>query len=324
MSWRWTRPVAGLCLAAAVLAAPLRAQSVPWAYDSVYTSLVRMTPVAGQVADVHDLVLQRDAGELDLSSGQLVVLSPVNGRTVAVAFHGQGLFRFRPPTHMERERLREFRNVTELAQPFTDLVLIVCDSTLQELRSRLAFGAGTPFNDVDKRVRDMLTYLGKTDDRSLAPDVLRPLLNREHNSLFYAYMVRGGDDPLMFMIDPYETESVRLLVRARHSGYTRLAEVVCQFPRGGDTLPESLPSQRVREARVARYQIESWLPQTLSGDLSLDPERRPLLLRVGAAGDHVGHRRRALDRIRPLPQDHAGLGRLGRRRGAGHRLQGEG
>ena len=268
MPWRLLRLAGCLCASAVLAVMPLAAQSVPRGYDSVYSALVRLKPVKGRVAEVHDLVLQRDAGELDLASGQLVMLSPVNGRTVAVAFHGQGLFRFRPPTHIEQGRLREFRNVTSLSQPFTDLVLLFCDSTLQELQAAVSFGPGAPFDDVDKRVREMLSYLGKTDDRSLDPDVLRPLLNRETNHLFYAHMARGGDDPLMFMIDPYETESVRLLVRARHSGYTRVSEVVCQFPPGGDTLPESLPSQRVREGRVAHYRIESWLPQTLSGDLA--------------------------------------------------------
>lgn len=278
MHWRFRRPAAGLLPVAIFLlsATPLHAQSEAFVpgYDSVYRDLVGLTPVRGQAAQVRDLVIQRDVGRLELTEGHLVLLSPVGGRTVAVAFQGQGLFRFAPPTRMEQGRLREFKDVTELAEPFTDLILIFCDSTLQELRSRVTFGEGPIPDDVERRVDRMMTYLGEKDDRTLDPDMLRPLLNRETNALFYAYMVRDGDDPWMFMVNPYETESVRLMVRARHSGYTRLAEVVSQFPAGGDTVPRSPASERVKEARVAQYDIESWLTHGMTGDLSFSAAAR--------------------------------------------------
>jgi hypothetical protein len=256
-------------------------------YDSVYAELVRLAPVDGQVAEVHDLVIRRDVGELVLSSGQLVVLSPVGGRTVAVAFHGTGLFRFTPPTHLEQQRLREFRKSTSLAEPFTDVVLLFCDSTLRELRGHLSFADGPAPDGLADGVQEMLSYLGKVDDRSLDPDVLRPLLNRESNGLFYAHMTRRGSDPLIFMIDPYETESVRLLVRARHRGYTRLSEVVSQFPAGGDPLPAASARQRVEAAGIARYDIESWLPQTAGGDIGFAAAARLEITADTAVGPWV-------------------------------------
>jgi hypothetical protein len=100
------------------------------------------------------------------------------------------------------------------------------------------------------------------------------LLNRESNALFYAHIVRRGSDPLMFMINPYTTESVRLLVRSRRTTYAQRAEIVCQFPAGGDTLPARLTRQRVKDARVAHYDIESWLPQTMTGDLAFSAAAR--------------------------------------------------
>ncbi len=287
---RFCRRAAGLFLAAIPLfTLPLNAQSeanVP-AYDSVYADLVGLTPLKRQVAEVRDLVIQRDVGRLELTSGQLAVLSPVGGRTVAVAFRGQGVFHFAPPTRIEQGRLREFRKVTALDEPFTDLLIVFCDSTLDELRARVTFADGPVPDHVEQQVRRMLSYLGEKDDRTLDPDVLRPLLNRETNALFYAYMAKGGDDPWMFMINPYETESVRLLVRARHSGFTRAAEVVSQFPAGGDSLPQSLASQRVKEVRVARYEIESWLPQTMTGDLAFSAAARLEITSDTAAGPWV-------------------------------------
>lgn len=277
MRWRVSRRAAGLCaLSIQSIALPVCAQSArPLPnYDSVYAELVHLAPVRGQLAQVHDVTLRRDAGEFTLNSGTLAILSPVNGRTVAVAFHGDGAFHLTPPTRIEQQRLREFKNVTALAESFTDLVLVFADTTLEELRHQLTFGDGAPMDQVDDRVKEMLSYLGETDDRSLDPDVLRPLLNRESSAMFYAHLTRRGGDPVMFMIDPYETESVRLLMRARHSGYTRRSEVVTQFPAGGDTLPVGPASQRVREARVAHYAIDSWLPQTVTGDISFSAAAR--------------------------------------------------
>jgi hypothetical protein len=277
MRSRVSRRAAGLCaLIAQAIVMPATAQSARSLpdYDSVYAELVHLGPVSGQVAQVHDLTLRRDAGEFTLSSGTLVLLSPVNDRTVAVAFHRNGVFHFTPPTHIEQQRLREFKGVTTLAEPFTDLVLVFADSTLAELRRQLTFGEGAPPEQVDDGVKVMLSYLGQADDRSLDPDVLRPLLNREACAMFYAHFSRRGSDPIMFMTDPYETESVRLLVRARHSGYTRRSEVVTQFPAGGDTRPVSPASQRVREARIANYRIETWLPQTMTGDIGFSAVAR--------------------------------------------------
>lgn len=264
-------PVVALFIGRAALS---QSPAAATGYDSVYADLVGLAPSETRVAEVHDLVIRRDAGEIELRNGRMAVLSPVGGRTVAVAFQGEGTFRFAPPTHIEQQRLREFRKVTSLSEPFTDLVLLFCDSTLDELRHRLTFVPGAPPTGVADRVKEMLSYLGKTDNRSLDPDVLGPLLNRETNALFYAHMARRGADPWMFMIDPYETESVRLLVRTRHSGFTRLSEVASQFPAGGDTLAAALPRQRVEEARIARYDIESWLPQTMSGDIAFSAAAR--------------------------------------------------
>lgn len=283
-------PAVGLLpIALLVASTRLLAQSeanIP-AYDSVYADLVGLSPVRNQVAQVRDLVIRRDVGSLELTSGQLAILSQVGGRTVAVAFSGQGVFHFAPPTRVEQGRLREFRKVAALDEPFTDLLIVFCDSTLDELRSRVTFEEGPVPGGVEHKVRRMLSYLGERDDRTLDPDLLRPLLNRERNALFYAYMTKDGNDPWMFMINPYETESVRLLVRARHSGYTRAAEVVSQFPAGGDTMPRTLASQRVEEARIARYEIETWLPQTMTGDLAFSAAARLEITSDTAVGPWV-------------------------------------
>jgi hypothetical protein len=265
MGLRPFHQVAACLFAAVVLQAPsVRAQAAE--LDSVYSALQALAPLPDQVADVQNLVLHRDVGEFTLEAGQLALLSPVGGRTVALAFHGQGTFRFTPPTRIERERLRHFRKSTTLAQPFTDLVILFSDSTLDELRHTLTFKAGPPPDHAADRAKDLLDLMGDVGDRILDPDVLRPLLNGESSALFVA-RVSGRGDPLIFMIDPDETEAVRLLMPARHATPVVRTEVMTQFRPGADSVIRPLTQERVPQVRIARYDIETWLTQTSTGDV---------------------------------------------------------
>ena len=257
--------VAAFVLAAIILHAPgVRAQAAE--LDSAYAALKALGPVPDQVAEVQNLVLRRDAGEFTLEAGRLVLLTPVGGRTAAVAFHGQGTFRFTPPTAIERERLRRFRRASSLAEPFTDVVFLFADSTLDELRRQVSFKAGPPPDHAADRARDLLDLLGDLGDRTLDPDVLRPLLNRESSSLFVA-RIFGRGDPLVFMIDPDEAESVRLLMPARHATPAVRTEVITQFRAGGDSVVRPLARERLNRVRVARYRLETWLTQQSTGDV---------------------------------------------------------
>ena len=201
-------------------------------YRDFYSRLVSVGPLREQTAEVRGLTLKRDAGEFVLEQGRVWLLTPVEGRTVGLAFEGSGIFRFSPSTRMEQERLREIKKVTAMQEPFSELVVFFADSTLEELKSRLTFGPGDGSDRLRDRVREAFTYLGKQDHQSFDPDVMVTLLNGERNDLFYAHMTHRGD-PWMFMIDPHEVEGVRLLTRPRGTGFVRYAEVVTQSRRQG-------------------------------------------------------------------------------------------
>jgi hypothetical protein len=166
---------------------------------------------------------------------------------------------------MERERLQEIKQMSSMDERFSELIILFGDNTLEELRSKLTFGAGDRSDALRSRYRDMLSYLGKEDKQSLDPDILVTFLNGERNDLFYAHMAYRGD-PWMFMVNPHESEGIRLLTRPRGVGMVRYAEVLTQSRRQGETV--ALGAERRPEARISHYQIESWMTQDLAGDLS--------------------------------------------------------
>src|SRR4051794_5639084 len=76
------------------------------AYVDRYRDILALAPRRDSVADVSQLVLRRDAGELTLSKGTLYLLSPLGGRTVGAIFRGSGHFALKPGQPAEQETLR--------------------------------------------------------------------------------------------------------------------------------------------------------------------------------------------------------------------------
>jgi hypothetical protein len=272
------------CLPLSVLPPPAHAQSDPASsYMAYYTTLRDARPLTSQSAEVSGLTLKRQGAEFILQDGRIWLLTPVNGRTIGIGFKGNGVFRYAPASVMEQERLQELKKVSEMDERFTEMVILFGDGTLEELRSRLTFGAGPAAGseDVVSRYREALSYLGREDRQSLDPDLLLTLLNGETTDLFYAHM-GGRGDPWMFMVNPHEVEGVRLLTRPRGTGMVRFAEVMTQTPRVGETGPAT--TERRPEARITHYQIESWMTQDLAGDLSYAAAARITVTADSAAG----------------------------------------
>ncbi len=262
-------PLAGalpVALLACVLAPPLQCQGPAAAsYQAYYGELREARPLETQSAAVSGLTLRRNGAEFQLQDGRLWLLSPVNGRTIGFAFQGNGVFRYQPASTMEQQRLAELRKVTAMEERFSEMVVLFADSTLAELKGTLTFGASSRNDPLRSRYREALSYLGKEDKQSLDPDLLVTLLNGQSNDLFYAHMAHRGD-PWMFMVNPHEVEGVRLLTRPRGIGMVRYAEVLTQSRREGDTGVTT--SERRPEARISHYQLESWMTQSFSGDLT--------------------------------------------------------
>jgi hypothetical protein len=144
-------------------------------YDGVFDELIRMRPRAA--AEVSNLVLQRDVGRLTLRSGRVYLLSPVGGRVVGAVFKGDGVFSFVPAGKVERDRLRRLEKTDSLESPFSELLLIFADSTLEELEAALEFGAGGAMDEMRGAIDPGLEFLCDKDSRTFDPDFMAAWLN---------------------------------------------------------------------------------------------------------------------------------------------------
>jgi hypothetical protein len=66
-----------------------------------------------------------------------------------------------------------------------------------------------------KAIEQALEYLSDEDTQHFHPSIMTTLLNGETNGLFYAHLAEKAGDPIIFEIDPYDAEEVKLLRRAK-------------------------------------------------------------------------------------------------------------
>ena len=265
------QPLATVPLDAQQLASAEGAPPPPTAhatsYDGVFDKLLRLRPMADRVAEVSNLVLQRDVARFSLQSGHLYLLSPVNGRTVAAVFRGKGSFAFAPGAAVEKDRLKRFENADALEAPFTELMLVFADGTLEELERTVKFGPGALPGEVQGIAGQSLKFLAEEDSRTFEPDLMGAFLNGERSDLFYAHIKRASGGPLMFMLNPNEFEAVRLHSKISRRGYDRRSEVITQFPVRNRRRDARISGERLRQADIQSYVMDVSLPPTGIGEI---------------------------------------------------------
>ena len=258
-----TALLAGRASVAGAQQEPAAAES----YTARYAEIMALGAAPDGVADVANLVIQRDAGRFTLTSGKLYLLTPIGGRTVGAVFHGSGTFSFAPSSPIEQARLVRFEKKPALEAPLLDVVLLFADTTMDELRRRLTFHAEGAPGEVRDRVRDALKFLGDEDSKTLDPDLMAALLNGETTDLFLAHVRRQGGDPLLFMLNPHEAEAVSLRGKASR-WWDEDSEIVSQFPRADRPRDAEITGERTDAAEIGRYVLTVDLPQSGVGNIA--------------------------------------------------------
>jgi hypothetical protein len=283
--------IRAIALSLVLLAAPPPAgaqesAAVAASYPERFAEVMAMNAVPDGVADVSNLVLQRDVARFTLASGKLYLLTAIGGRTVAALFRGSGTLSFAPTSRTEQNRLARYEKTTALEAPFTDMLLLFADTTMAQLRGTLTFHAEPAPGEVRDRVRDGLKYLSDEDSKSFDPDLMGALLNGEAVDLFYAHMRRPGADPLMFMLNPPEVEAVSLSSKASSRWWAgaRRREVLSQFPRGGRARDAHITGERVDPAEIRRYVMTVDLPQSGIGEIAFAATARVDITAESAVG----------------------------------------
>jgi hypothetical protein len=248
-------------------AAPPGAASAAETFDETYRELLGLVPVGSRVAEVRNLVLERDVARFTLQQGRMYQLSPIGGRTVGLVFVGQGRFAFAPESPIEQGRLERIEKVRALDTPVSAVLFLFADTTMAELEGRLSFGPGDVPGQASDAVRDALKYLVDEPSHTPDPDLMTALLNRRGSDLFYAHIARPSGGPLMFRLDPEEFEAVQLESKVSSRLWGRQREVITQFPRRSVARPAGFTAERVDQAEVEKYTIETTLSPSGMGEL---------------------------------------------------------
>ncbi len=229
-----------------------------------YREVVNLAPLKDQVADVHHLVLRRDAGQLILESGKLYLLSPVGGRTVAAVFEGSGRFILTPPSPTEQAELKRFAGDTTLDDSLHEAILIFTDSTLDQLHA-LTFVPGDVPGDVGGHVSGLINSLKGSHDGSFDAGVMRPLLNGETDGFFMARVARNHGQAVLFDLDPSASEAVHLYEPASHGHWA----LVAQFPAASQPASDAAAWVYRDRLRVPHCKLDLRITENFGGNLDL-------------------------------------------------------
>src|SRR5258705_1833424 len=162
-------------------------------YDTVFDQIKSLAPLPNAVAAVHGLVLRRDGMELRLDDGVAYRLTPVAGRTTAIAWVGAGSMSFVPPLQVEQFNLKRVLGDSTINGPITAVVLFFADSTEAELGRSLKFGAPpAPQGAADPSgaIGAALDYIVDGRSRSADGSLVTALLNHTTTGFFAAYIQR--------------------------------------------------------------------------------------------------------------------------------------
>ncbi len=105
-----------------------------------------------------------------------------------------------------------------------------------------------------------LKYLKIKKGKMFDYAILKALLDRERNTLFYAHFSQKKLDPLFFKINPYQVEEVRFMRRMKGPSFYNFPEVINQFHKQQDYRDSSYLHEEVKSPlEFRRYQIRARL-----------------------------------------------------------------
>lgn len=129
------RIAARALVCALALSTPLAAAALPSAAD--YTRLQKWQFASAPTPLTQPVTFTRDGATWTLESGNVFLMQPLEGgRITGLVFEGKGTFQLAVPDPVELAQLRRFsgkKELTELRQPFTQLVFRTSDDAINKL-----------------------------------------------------------------------------------------------------------------------------------------------------------------------------------------------
>ena len=177
------------------------AQKAQRAQDPAYLQLRNMAIGETRIANVTDLVLQKDVATFTLKSGQLVLLPPVLDKVTGAVFVGEGEFLLEPAIPMEKNYLKIVYGKETLREPFTAVTFRFTDSTLEELSKGLTFETGTHPRAAEI-FKNLKQYLREHSIPNQDAFVLADLYDESSPGHFEAFIKGKKYERLKFSVNP--------------------------------------------------------------------------------------------------------------------------
>lgn len=146
--------------------------------NAMYRQLRDLMP-GGDVINVSNFEVHRDAATLTFRQGSFAFYGEVNGKTTGAVFEGKGHLHITPPTAYERHTLSVTMRGEEVDEDFDQVVLRFTDGTAEELR-RASAGAGKSNTYFGKAAQELRSFartrdqLGMNIDLRLLEDAAGP------------------------------------------------------------------------------------------------------------------------------------------------------
>jgi len=168
--------------------------------NTYYQQLRGLLP-GGEVIQVNNLELRRDAATFTFRHGSFTFYGEVNGKVTGAVFKGEGHLHITPPTAEERHNLSVVMHTEEFDEDFDQMVLRFTDGTAAELHKGLG-GKGDADSGLIKAAQEFQSFarqhLHDNFDLRLLQDVLSPVAG----GYFMAAMHGHKAPHLLFILDP--------------------------------------------------------------------------------------------------------------------------
>ncbi|MCK4956956.1 MAG: hypothetical protein KAS49_04925, partial [Candidatus Cloacimonetes bacterium] len=233
---------------------------------TIYNDLENLTALNEKVAEVNDFSFSRDVANFHLKNGKLYILSPVNNRSIAMIFKGEGSVNIAPPTKISQERLYSEFQVNSFNSSFSFLFMVFTDSTLVEFSRKLDFVDSIKDHKLEFDIEDCMNYLYDHKGNDYDPSLLQTILNNEQNGYFYGHLFnKKKSKPFFFEYNPNQTEEVSLAIRAkRQADFGHSRKIICMFHRQEDYLSgKDLSFEDKDIIKVEKYTIDATITKKM-------------------------------------------------------------
>lgn len=257
----WPHPVE------AIQAAGSKSQTVPASPaaritepHALYTALNDLIPQAGQVYEVENLVLERDAIRLRLEEGKLSFYETIEGRITGAVFSGRGHVIATPREAGERRSLAQYLDLPILDQPFTSAYLRFTDATAEDLQKQLEEADAEPA--ADPNFSENWGRVAKDLNSGHSVRILEDMLSTNPLPYFSATLAGGPKGPVELILDFRREEQV-LIGQPRIINGESDFDVWASFKASQTEVGAAIPSS------VSYLPVDYEIDTTIAADLSL-------------------------------------------------------